>query len=83
MLKTTGKTDLLIYTSATVVTKDDSAANNFKALYIGGTNGNLKITTSAGEAVTFSITTTGQILPVATSVVWSTGTACTPIIGLN
>jgi hypothetical protein len=50
------------------------------ALYITGA-GNIKITAVEGGTETFAVTA-GQILPIAASVVFSTGTTATGIIAL-
>lgn len=71
------------YDHAALVTPSDTVANVFSALYIGGTAGAVKVTTKGGDTVTFSIIATGTFLPVATSLVFSTGTSATPIIGLS
>jgi hypothetical protein len=51
------------------------------ALYIG-TGGDVKLTTSFGQTVTFVNLGDGQILPVRTSRVYASGTDATDIVGL-
>jgi hypothetical protein len=50
-------------------------------LYIG-TAGNLKVTTIAGDAVTFIGINTGAFFPVQVAKVWATGTTASNIIAL-
>ena len=50
-------------------------------LYIG-TAGNLKVTTVAGDAVTFIGINTGAFFPVQVAKVWATGTTASNIIAL-
>lgn len=83
MLPTSPRASLAIYTTATAITKDDAAANVYSALWVAGGGGNVKLTTLDGQAVMFSTVTAGTILPVATSVVWSTGTVPTVLFGLK
>lgn len=68
-------------TKATSVTLSDSANNSYSALYVG-TGGNVKVTTQDGNAVTFSNVPSGGYIWVQTSLVWSTGTTASNIIGL-
>ena len=70
--------------NATAITQSDTVANKYMAIYVGEA-GNLKVTVG-GSAVTFSGITAGTILPIETSLVWSTGsTAFTAgtLIGLS
>jgi len=50
-------------------------------LYIG-TAGNLKVTTVAGDEVTFQCINTGAFFPVHVKKVWATGTSASNIIAL-
>ena len=50
-------------------------------LYIG-TAGNLKVTTVAGDDVTFQNLTTGSFFPVQVKKVFATGTSASNIIAL-
>ena len=70
--------------SVAAVTPSDSVdlTTNARALYIGGT-GAVKVTTVAGDAVTFSAAQAGSILPIAVRRVWSTGTTATNILALS
>ena len=71
------------YEDALTVAKSDSVADPsgpFAGLLVTAT-GSVKLTTIRGGTVTLSTTTVGQILPIATSRVWSTGTSAT-VLGL-
>ena len=48
-------------------------------VYIGG-DGNLKITTEGGQAVTFVGLSAGDIVPVSALRIWSTGTTATNLV---
>lgn len=50
-------------------------------LYVGGA-GNIKLTTDAGDIVTFVALPVGSFIPVQTSKVFSTGTTATNLIAL-
>lgn len=63
------------------VTASDTAPVAYRALYVGG-SGDVKIKTANGSAVTFSNVVAGQILPVRATLVYSTGTTATDIVGL-
>ncbi len=70
-------------TGGSAVTTSDSAANLYMALWIGGAgSGNLKVTTPSGDILTFAGVPVGWF-PVATKLVWSTGTDVTNIVGVN
>jgi len=66
---------------AVAVTKSDTAPNAYDALYVGGA-GNVAVTTAGGDVVTFTAVPVGTILPVKTSLVMSTNTTATLILGL-
>ena len=70
-------------TTATAITLDDAIEHNppFRAFYVG-VSGNLKITTPNGDEVTFVAAPVG-ILPVEATVIWSTGTAASSVVGLR
>tara|TARA_R110000868_G_scaffold16109_3_gene73006 strand:+ start:2443 stop:2946 length:504 start_codon:yes stop_codon:yes gene_type:complete len=55
--------------------------NQGAVLYIGGA-GNLKVTTSGNDIVTFAGIQAGTFFPVNVVKVWATGTDCTEIIAL-
>lgn len=64
------------------ITKHDSNPNEFRAIYVGGA-GNIKITGRNGEVFTLIGVPVGSILPIATSVIWSTDTTATNMVGLR
>jgi hypothetical protein len=69
-------------TSAVAITPADSdLAAASRALYIG-TSGNLRVTTTSGNDVTFTNVSSGTILPVSVKRVWATSTTASNIIGL-
>ena len=69
--------------SAAAVTPDDNTdlTTHARALWIG-VAGNVKVTTSGGNAVTFTGAQAGSILPVRVARVWSTGTTATNITAI-
>jgi len=73
------------YTKAFAVTLHDSNVLSpgftTKALYVGGA-GNLKVTIN-GTALTFTAVPAGTILPIAPSLVWSTGSTATSVVALG
>jgi hypothetical protein len=72
-----------IATRARAVTPNDSAdlPRPNSTLYIGG-DGNVKVTTEEGDAVTFVGVVAGSTLPVVCKRVWSTGTTATNIVAI-
>lgn len=71
-------------TYAVAVTPNDGAdlAAAARSLYVGGA-GDVKVTTTGGDAVTFVAVPAGSILPVRVARVWSTGTSATSIVALR
>lgn len=71
------------YGRASVVTKSDTVANVFSALYIGAT-GDVTVTPQ-GQTTTvlFAAVPAGTTLPIAVSLVMATGTTSTNIVGLR
>ena len=65
------------------VTPSDSTDLDFvaRALYIG-VSGDVKVTTVAGDDVTFKNAVAGSYLPVCAKRVWDTGTVATYIIAM-
>jgi hypothetical protein len=55
--------------------------NNGCVVYVGG-DGDLKVTTSGGDTVTFVGLTAGMFIPVQVVRVWATGTTATNIVAL-
>lgn len=71
------------YSGAKAVTVADSGADPagpFSGLLVTAT-GTVKFTTVGGDTVTLSSTSVGQVIPIATNLVWSTGTSAT-VLGL-
>ncbi len=65
------------------VTKSDTVANRYKALYIGGVGGTVDVEQrGSGITASFASVPTGTILPVRTEKILETTTA-TNIVGLN
>lgn len=60
---------------------DNDLAQGAIALYIGG-EGDVKLTTSLGQTVTFVSVGAGSVLPVRTKRVYASGTDATYIVGL-
>ena len=66
----------------TVITNDSTDQTiATRAFYVGGA-GDVKVTTSGGNTVTFVGVTVGTVLPVRVVRFWSTGTTATNLIGL-
>lgn len=63
--------------------KSDAAdlTNAARALYVGST-GDVKVTTTGGDTVTFTNVQAGTFLPVRVARLWSTGTTVTDCLGL-
>ena len=72
------------YSIFSAVTKSDTVANQFKALYIGGLGGTVDVEQRGGSGITasFASVPTGTIIPVMTEKILASTTA-TNIIGLN
>lgn len=69
------------FRSAKAVTLSDSTVVAFDGLYVG-VSGDVKITDMNGVATVFKAAPVG-FLNVACTLVWSTGTTATNIVGLN
>jgi len=69
-----------IPTSATAITKSDTASNAFSYIYVGG-QGNVVVQTEEGQIVTFSSVPVGQYIWVRTQKVMNATTA-TNLVGL-
>jgi len=63
------------------VANQDGSGNNGCVLYIGGA-GNIKVTTTGGDEVTFNGVLAGTFFPVQVTRVWASGTTATDIIAL-
>ena len=74
----------ITYEGAKAVTKSDSVADPagpFAGLLVTAT-GTVKFTTITGDTVALTAVAANAIIPIATSRVWSTGTAAT-VVGLT
>ena len=69
-------------TKAVAVTPDDTGANIYKMLYVGGA-GNVKIKDQAGNTTTFVSVPAGQYIFCQTQLVYSTDTTATGIVGIG
>jgi hypothetical protein len=69
-----------IPTSATAITKSDTASNAYSYIYVGGT-GNVVVQTEDGQTVTFTAVPVGQYIWVRTQKVLNATTA-TNLVGL-
>lgn len=69
--------------SATAVTKSDTAANAYRALYIGGAGDVAVILDGDTVAVTFVGVPAGTFMPVRTAKVMAANTTATNIVGLK
>lgn len=74
--------------SAVAITKSDSTTflpangGEFSGIYVGGA-GDVAVTTSNGETVTFSAVPVGTILPITVKQVMSTNTTASLMVGLR
>lgn len=64
-----------------ITAADADLAQEVRALFVG-TGGDVKVTTSQGNAVTFKNVASGTILPVSVKKVWATGTTASNFVGL-
>lgn len=69
------------YSTAAAITPSDSAAQTYRAIYVGGA-GNVAVQTTGGNTVTFTAPPVGTILPVEVQKVMATNTTATLLIGL-
>lgn len=69
------------YASAKPITPSDTAAQTYRAIYVGGA-GNVTVVTTGGDTVTFTAPPVGTILPVEVQLVKATGTTATLLVGL-
>ena len=70
-------------TKAYTITPADSELTDWlRAIYVGGA-GNVKVTTTSDDAVTFSGVPAGTVLPICVKQIWSTGTTATLMVGLR
>jgi hypothetical protein len=69
-----------VYSTATAITPSDTAAQTYRAIYVGGA-GNVTLTVM-GKQVTFTAPPVGSIIPVECQQVMATGTTATLLVGL-
>ena len=69
------------YSSAKAITPSDTAAQTYRAIYVGGA-GNVAVKTTGGDTVTFTAPPVGTIIPVEVQQVLATGTTATLLVGL-
>lgn len=67
---------------AVAITPDDSTAVDLYGLYVGGA-GDVAVVTGAGNAVTFPSVPAGSIISLRISIVKTTGTTATNLVGLK
>lgn len=70
------------FINANVVTPHDTNANEFDALYVGGT-GNVRVITVGGQDTLFSGVPAGATLYIKVRKVMATNTTATLIVGLR
>ena len=66
--------------SAEAVTPNDSTNLSAPSVVYVGTSGNVKVTTAAGDDVTFTNIQSGGVIPVRVKRVWSTGTTASNMV---
>lgn len=69
------------YPTAFAVTPSDTAGNQCRAIYVGGT-GDVTVVTLGGNTVTFKAVPVGVILPVECALIKATLTTATLLVGL-
>jgi hypothetical protein len=69
------------YSTAAAITPSDTAAQTYRAIYVGGA-GNVAVQTTGGNTVTFTAPPVGTILPIEVQKVMATNTTATLLIGL-
>lgn len=70
------------YDSAVVVVPSDTAGNSFRAFLVTVT-GNVVFKNVAGTSITLTAVPAFTLIPIATTLIMSTGTTATNIIGLS
>lgn len=74
------------YVRAEAITPSDTSPHSppYEAIYVGtSSSANIKITTPDGDVVVFDNVIQGGIIPVRASLVWSTGTTASNLVGLR
>lgn len=61
---------------------DSDMTNEARGIYVGG-GGDVKVTTSSGDVVTFKGVPGGTLLPVIAIRVWSTGTTADSLVAIR
>lgn len=69
------------YSTANAITTSDTAPQQYRAVYVGGT-GDLTVTTEGNKQVTFKAVPVGTIIPISTLFVNATNTTATLLVGL-
>lgn len=69
------------YSTAAAITPSDTTAQTYRAIYVGGA-GNVAVTTTGGNVVTFTAPPVGSIIPVEVQKVMATNTTATLLVGL-
>ena len=64
-----------------VTPADPDMGTPARALYVG-VGGDVRVTTTGGNDVTFTAVPGGSLLPVSVKRVWATGTTATNVIGV-
>jgi len=64
-----------------VTPADSDMGTPARALYVG-VGGDVRVTTTGGNDVTFTAVPGGSLLPVSVKRVWATGTTATNVIGV-
>ncbi len=67
---------------AFAITPHDTTVQRAKGIYVGGA-GDVAVKTEDGTTVTFTAPPVGTILPIRTTLILSTGTTATLLIGLR
>jgi hypothetical protein len=71
-----------IASDAAAVTPHDTTANKFESIYTGS-GGAIAVKTQDGTTLTFASTAAGTVLPIKTTLVLSTNTTATGIVGFR
>jgi hypothetical protein len=74
---------MMTFREAVAVTPSDTTAVKFRALYIGGTGDVTVQTLGDGTTTTFKAVPVGTTLWIGCTLVKTTGTTATNIVGLN
>lgn len=72
----------VLYSSAVSITPSDTAEHDIDGFYVGGA-GNVAVTTSRGQVVTFTAPPIGTVINLRCKRIMATNTTATLIIGLK